>query len=60
MKLSKRQAKRDACWKGAAILQNVLDAGWETDTWYPDEDDEQRFLAALAELIAELERRGAR
>jgi hypothetical protein len=56
--MTKRQAKREACLKAATVLQNALDAGWETDYWYPVKKDEDAFLKAMNELIEELERRG--
>jgi hypothetical protein len=56
--MTRREAKRDACHSAALILQNSLDVGWQTERKYPDPAEEKRFLAAMAELIEELFRRG--
>lgn len=67
-----REAKRLACFRAAVLLQSTLDNGWDTEgivggeqarllseRWKaPRIGDRNRFLDALAELIAELPERG--
>lgn len=55
--MNKREAKKLAWWRGAAILQNAIESGWETEDGL-SEEDAVRFEAALAEVIKDMERKG--
>jgi hypothetical protein len=54
--MTKRQAKSEACFCAALIVQNKIDCGWER---YEEGDDgREQFDAAMRELVLELHRRG--
>lgn len=56
--MNKAEAKRDACFHAALVIDDALAAGWQTDDLYPDPKDHTRFIDALRELTDELKRRG--
>jgi hypothetical protein len=55
--MTKREAKKAACWHAATVLMTAL-SWWEIDSLYPDSDDCKKIEAALQEVVEELERRG--
>jgi hypothetical protein len=53
--VNRRQAKREACFRAALVLEGALAGGWESlDRYGPGRT---KVEDALNELIAELERR---
>ncbi len=56
--MTRVEAKREACFHAASVLQDALAAGWETDRLFPVPEDDQAFNAVLQEVIQELLRRG--
>lgn len=57
--MNRRQAKREACFRAASVVENALSGGWPAEQ-YPDEADLERVVEALNELMDELLRRGGR
>ena len=58
--MNKREAKRLACAESVCVLEDVLRGGWPYGTlWFHrmDQQDRDRFIDAMAELVCELERR---
>lgn len=61
--MNRREAKRLACWVVAGLVKGQLNAGWELEVHFPEEEPEDspdllRLYAAIEELVGELERRG--
>lgn len=56
-----REAKREACFRAAMVIENALSDGVEwLGSRYPDEKDQERVADALRDLVKELIRRGWR
>lgn len=56
-----RQAKREACWLAAGLIDSCLAAGLDLAESVPaavTAADQERVAVALREVIEELERRG--
>jgi hypothetical protein len=57
--MDQRTAKREACFRAALCLDNMLSTGWEgLDDHYGDDADKVR--EAMTDIVAELTKRGGR
>lgn len=50
--MTKRRAKKEACFRSALVLRNALGQGWLLD-------EDERIATGVREIIAELERRAS-
>jgi hypothetical protein len=58
--MTKREAKRHACWEASRILQGFLDAGAELSVSDPYGKDGDRVREAMRAIVREMDRRGAK